>query len=146
MTGSRIFSINLGGGSGSGIEIYATPGDLPAGQPDGTVAFVLSTRKLYAYDADTLTWDVIGGFGAILGRAQSDAISASASSHAVTFSTPMASTGYSIQANITNLVDADPIFLQVVSITKTVNGFTANFNAATDSANYILEYTVGEHI
>lgn len=145
MTGSRMFSINLGGGGG-GIEIYDTPGDLPLGQPNGTVAFVLSDRKLYSYNSDTLSWEIIGGFGALIGRAESDAISSGVSQHAVSFSSAMANTNYSIQAAISNTVDADPIFLQIVAITKTVNGFTALFNATTDSANYVLEYTIAEHI
>lgn len=75
-------------------------------------------------------------------RGNSQAITNGQSSVTVTFSSPMPNTDYAVVSGITNTTDADPIFLQVVHTTKTVNGFVATFNAAADSANYVLEYFV----
>lgn len=86
-----------------------------------------------------------GGGGLTLNlRSSSEAIVSGQSSVTVTFSSPMPNTDYALVTSITNTADADPIFLQVVSTTKTVNGFVATFNAVADSGNYELEYFVCE--
>lgn len=87
-----------------------------------------------------------GGSGTITGRTQTATVLASVSQTAVVFSTPMSSADYTVLTSISNLVDTDPIFLQVVSIVKSTTGFTALFNAPTDSANYLLEYLVADHV
>lgn len=87
-----------------------------------------------------------GGGSSVAQRTGSEPITNGNTSLIITFSSPMASTNYSITWGITNTVDADPIMLQVIQTTKTVGGFTATFNAPADSVNYILEYAVCEHI
>ncbi len=74
------------------------------------------------------------------GRAGSQAIADATQSAVVVFSTAMPNTSYALMMSINNLVDASPIFLQVVDTVKAVGGFTATFNAPTDSANYVFEY------
>lgn len=74
--------------------------------------------------------------------AQSVAIGNAASTKAVTFTTDFGSTNYAVLTSITNVTDATPIFLQVVVTAKSSSGFTATFNAPTDTANYILEYII----
>lgn len=58
----------------------------------------------------------------------------------VTFSSSFPDTSYSLVTSITNTVDADPIWIQIVSTVKTTTGFRAYYNAPADSANYFLEY------
>lgn len=70
------------------------------------------------------------------------AIGSAASSKAVTFTTDYGSTNYVVLTSITNVTDATPIFLQVVVTAKSSSGFTATFNAPTDTANYVLEYMI----
>lgn len=142
----RLYAINLGGGSGSGIAVYANSTSLPVSAADGDIAFTTSEKKLWAYDFDTLTWDPIGGFGALLGRSESVAISNGAQTVAVSFAVAMPSANYALVVNITNTTDADPQYLSFANIVKTASGFTVELNAPTDSANYVLEYMVGEHV
>lgn len=78
--------------------------------------------------------------------AASVAIGNAASSIDVVFTTPFGSTSYMLLTNITNVTDAAPIFLQVVDTAKSSTGFTATFNAPTDTANYVLEYMIGAYV
>lgn len=138
----RIYAINLGGGTSGVIEV-ATAGDLPTPPPDGVIlAFVQDTDTLYAWDTATMSWLVAGGSGALIGRADQVAIASGAQSVAVVFSSAMADTNYAVSFSIGNTVDATPIFLSVVRVTKLTTGFTATFNAPTDTANYVLDYQV----
>lgn len=70
------------------------------------------------------------------------ALAASAQQVVVVFSEVFPDTNYAVAPNF-RCSDANPIFLQAMmdSTTKTTAGFTMNFNAATDSANYVFEYT-----
>lgn len=74
--------------------------------------------------------------------AQSVALGSGVSSKAVTFTTAFGSTAYALVVSITNVTDATPIFLQAIITAKSSSGFTATFNAATDTANYLLEYVI----
>lgn len=73
-------------------------------------------------------------------RAGSGTVTIASQSTTVLFSSSFASTSYSLVTSITNTVDADPIWLNIVATTKTTTGFTVYYNAPADSANYLLEY------
>lgn len=139
---TRLFSVNLGGGGGQGITVYNTVLDLPVAGADGVPVSVLSTRKLYAWNAVKGKWVVIGGEGAFIGRVNQTAIPNATQTLAVTFSEVMPSTEYSLFATIRNTTDTDPIWLQIVQTVRSVSGFTVVFNAPTDSSNYVLEWGV----
>lgn len=79
-------------------------------------------------------------------RAGQDAISDGSQTLSILFSTPLGDTNYSILASIINLTDVDPIFLQIVGTVKTANGFTVEFNAPADTANYVLEWLAAKDI
>lgn len=85
----------------------------------------------------------IGGGGSGGGtetRAGSATIAISDQFTDVLFSSSFPDTSYGLVTSITNTVDADPIWIQIVSTVKTTTGFRAYFNAPADSANYLLEY------
>lgn len=143
MQGARIVSAGLGGSGDPSVIEVATAGDLPTPAPSGVIlAFVQDTDILYAWDTATLSWLVAGGSGALIGRADQVAITNGAQSVSVVFSSPMADTNYAVVFSIGNTVDADPIYLTVVRTNKLTTGFTAVFNAPTDSANYVMDYAV----
>jgi hypothetical protein len=79
-------------------------------------------------------------------RSGTQAISISTTSQAVTFSSAMPSTSYSITACMSNVVDAYPEFQPIVVTSKTTTGFTASWNTNTDSANYQLEWFVATYV
>ena len=62
-----------------------------------------------------------------------------------TFSTPRPDANYAVKFSF-ECNDANPIFLMGIIQNKTVNGFDILMNAPTDSANYKLNYTVGNAI
>ncbi len=78
---------------------------------------------------------------ALAGHAGTEPILSGASSVSVVFTT-LGTTAYGVIPMVMNYTDASPIFLQVVAVTKAATGFTVNFNAPTDSANYVLEWVV----
>lgn len=59
---------------------------------------------------------------------------------AVSFSTNMANTTYSVMANVSNLTDVNPSYFIPICVNKTISGFTMEWNEVTDSANYILDW------
>lgn len=59
----------------------------------------------------------------------------------VTFSSEVPSTNYSVSANLQSS-DASPQFQPVTITEKTTEGFTAKWNANTDTANYVLNYQI----
>lgn len=81
-----------------------------------------------------------GGSGSSNGRSGNMVIPAAASSITVTFSSPMPSTTYTVLCDMVNFVDSDPQYQTMIVTNKTVNGFTAKWNAPTDSGNYSLDY------
>lgn len=111
----------------------------------------ISLAQVYNY---LITWasDTIGSandtvkarveaiVAALPWRGGAASISNGASSKAITFSSAMADTTYSIDFAIENVTDASPIFLQGVVTAKATTGFTVTFNAPTDSANYVLSW------
>jgi hypothetical protein len=78
----------------------------------------------------------------LIGRAGQEPIPNGADSVSVVFSTLMANTNYAVIASIVNVTDANPISLIPVISDKQTTGFTATFNAPTDSGNYVLDYIV----
>lgn len=141
---SKIFSINLGGGGAQTI-VVETFGDLPISGTDGQLALVqLPTPRLYVYDNGM--WVLVGGQGNLLGNAGSTAIASAQSQVVVVFNTAMSDTSYSLVTAIQNVTDVDPIYLQIVSVVKSTTGFTALFNAPTDSSNYVLNWQAAEAV
>lgn len=65
-------------GGGNGVNDYPTFADFPATASDGQLALALDTDILYAYNAGSMTWVVIGGPGAALGIGTIDSTSPSA--------------------------------------------------------------------
>ena len=97
--------------------------------------------------SDNATADVISATALLegkktLGRIDRNDIANGVDFHLVTFSNVMPNTNYGISVTIENLTDVDPISLLVVVTDRTVSGFTATFNAPTDTANYKLNYLV----
>lgn len=140
----RMYSSGLGGGGAEGIVIYPTVPDLPGAAGDGTVVYVLSTRKLYSYNTNKGKWVTVGGEGAMIGRVNQTAIPNATQTLAVVFSEAMPSTEYTLLTHIINEVDVDPIWLSSITTIKSTTGFTVYFNAPTDSVNYILEWAASE--
>jgi hypothetical protein len=52
---------------GPGVSIYPTASSLPLSALDGQTAITTDTDILYAFDAATLTWKIIGGSGSVVG-------------------------------------------------------------------------------
>jgi|ERR1051325_8205083 hypothetical protein len=84
-----------------------------------------------------LSWASVSSFS---GRAGQQSISSASTSQAVTFSSTLGTTNYGLVVNMKNTTDANPQFQPVTITAKSATGFTATWNAATDSANYSLEY------
>lgn len=141
---SRMQSINLGGGVDDGTIVVAAVGDLPGSAITGQFALVTDDNTVYIWDGSA--WVLVGGQGNLLGHAGSDAISNGAASVSVVYPAAMPDLNYSLTVSITNTTDADPIYLIIVNTTKLTTGFTAEFNAATDSANYVLEWKVSRDV
>lgn len=139
----RMYSSGLGGGGSNTITV-PTVGDLPIPGEDNQFAWVEDDNTLYFWNGTM--WVLVGGQGNLLGHADSSAIANGAATHSVVFPAPMPNLNYSLTFDITNEVDADPIYLIVVATQKTVNGFTVEFNAPTDSANYVLEWKVARDV
>lgn len=60
----------------------------------------------------------------------------------IVFAVARANTNYSVLPVWSNLLDAEPQFQPIVVTDKQTTGFTAKWNAPTDSANYSVEYIV----
>lgn len=71
------------------------------------------------------------------------AISSGASSKAITYTTTLSSVGVPV-FSIVNTTDSSPIFIQGIITAYSTTGFTVLFNTSTDTANYLLAYTVSE--
>ncbi len=70
------------------------------------------------------------------------AIADGATSKVVTLGTAYSTAeSYTISISIRNTADASPIFLEPYISAKAAGSFTVSFVAATDSENYILEYS-----
>jgi hypothetical protein len=75
-------------------------------------------------------------------RAGLQAVTSGVSTISVTFSSAIASTSYSVVCTWQNLTDAHPQFQDIVVTAFSTTGFTATWNAPTDSANYSVSWTV----
>lgn len=141
----RMYSSGLGGGGGGVSTIVVDSfGDLPGTGVTGQ--FALTTDDGLVYIWDGTQWVLIGGQGNLLGHAGSQAIVNGSQTSSIVFGSAMPDLNYSLTASITNLIDPDPQYLTIVNTVKTVNGFTAEFNAPTDSANYVIEWKIARFV
>lgn len=116
--------------------------------PDGADLEVETLNCCFLfYDINQSRWIAIsaGGGGGGKYRAGSDAITNGTTSLAVVFSTDFLSTDYAVVATILNETDASPMFIPVTITDKQSTGFTASWNVAVDSANYVLEWYIVKH-
>ena len=60
----------------------------------------------------------------------------------VEFSSPLDNANYLVSADLENETDLSPSKYTVIIINKSKNGFSALFSGSTDSANYVLNWTV----
>lgn len=74
-------------------------------------------------------------------RANNQAISSAQNTVSVTFSTPFSANTYAVTCTMINVTDAFPQIQPIVITTKSASGFTATWDQATDSSNYLLSYT-----
>lgn len=70
------------------------------------------------------------------------AIGNAATSVSVTFGTAHADANYQVLCTMENTTDGSPLFLIPVVTAKATTGFTVTLSAATDSANYVLNWMV----
>lgn len=67
-------------------------------------------------------------------------IGSGASTISVTFSTALPNTNYAVQCTWHNTTDSNPQFQPVIVTSFSTTGFTAKWNAPTDTANYSLNW------
>ena len=70
----------------------------------------------------------------------SSAIAEGATSISVTYAGAFTNTSYALVVNLVNLIDSSPQFQPLAVTEITASGFTAKWNAPTDSANYMIDY------
>lgn len=73
---------------------------------------------------------------------QEVSVSSSASSAVVTFPVAVGNSTYRVAAWLFNSTDSNPQFQPVTITNRTSTGFTATWNAPTDTANYKIMYIV----
>ncbi|MHA2067046.1 MAG: hypothetical protein ACXABY_21980, partial [Candidatus Thorarchaeota archaeon] len=78
-------------------------------------------------------------------RSGSPAIGSGVKTLAVVFSSTMGTTNYAVNPTMANSVDGSPQIQEITVTNKTATGFTANWSANTDSANYLLDYVAVEN-
>lgn len=83
-----------------------------------------------------------GGGSGNSGVAQEVSVGGGLTSLVITFPSPLSGTNYVPIVQFVNLVDASPQFQTILVSNKTTSGFTAIWNAPTDSANYRISYIV----
>ncbi len=99
------------------------------------------------YEKSGGTWSLIfSAVGGVATRAGQSVISSGVQTKSVTFSGDMSDTSYSIKFSLENVTDSDPQFLTAMVTAKSISGFTVKFNAPTDSANYVLSWSVTESV
>lgn len=104
----------------------------------GSATNIIENSKIYRFGNGAGG----GAASAEAGAAQEEPIPVDVTEITVTFPTPLSGTSYVVEAQIVNLVDASPDYFDVTITDKTINGFTAKWNAPTDSANYRISYIV----
>jgi len=85
-----------------------------------------------------------GGFNGSI-KSQSTVIGSGVVSIAVTYAAAFADTNYAVLANLINTIDPNPAIYAQTIIAKTTTGFTVLLSGETDSANYVLDWTVVSH-
>lgn len=71
-----------------------------------------------------------------------EAIGNAATTAAITFGTAHADANYQVICTVENTTDVTPLVLAAIITAKATTGFTATLSAATDSANYVLNWLV----
>lgn len=84
-----------------------------------------------------------GGSSAVqAGFANEEPVGLGATSVNITFASPLPGVNYVAQVGWINELDPNPQYQDLVITNKTVNGFTVQWNAPTDTANYSIGYAV----
>lgn len=96
------------------------------------------------YDSTQQRWVIASGSGGggASGIAEEVAIPNAATSINVNFPIPLLSSSYTVIAQMVNSTDVNPQYVPMTITNKTLNGFTASWNAPVDSANYLIDYIV----
>lgn len=112
------------------------------GTPDyaNTNVIADSTSLKVAIEAIDATFNTSSGI--LAARAGRQTMSSAVSTVSVTFSATWPDTDYVISHVFENLTDTDPIFLQGVITSRLASGFTMRLNAETDSANYVMHWSI----
>lgn len=123
---------------------FAEQGSTPATPPTGFGRLYYdNTTQAFRY-VDDLGNDSSIGSGDTY-RSGTASIASGVATKAVTFSSALPSTNYSITCTLMNTTDASPQFQPITITAKSTTGFTASWNTNTDSANYNLEYSAQMH-
>lgn len=139
-------------------NLIASPGTPNAVEANAQVPVPTNSTLPFAYvtlfnNAGTISnvtqsniYQFVGGGGSGGGSggvANEVSLSQGLTSVNVVFAVPQGSNNYVVNAQLVNLIDADPEF-QPITITNKLNtGFTATWNMSLDTANYKLDYLVG---
>lgn len=98
----------------------------------------------WSVNTDTANYEMCynastNGFANLSGT---ETLSNGSSSKVVVINPPLASTDFSVVATLSNVTDSGTQFQTPVVTSKATGGFTAKWNAPTDSSNYVLEYQI----
>lgn len=94
-----------------------------------------------AGDAPLLSLSALGGV-----RTGTSFLTSGVTSTSITFSTPLATSSYATSAQFVNIVDSSVQFQPITVTSKTISGFDAKWNVATDSINYAIEYIAMSYV
>lgn len=133
------------GGTASDTSRITVPKDTKTNldaltRKEGTIVYASDENKMYADDGATLQL-----IGATIYRSATASIGSGVATLVVTFSSALPSANYSVNATMSNVIDASPQFQPITITAKSTTGFTATWNANTDSANYKIEYVAIPH-
>jgi hypothetical protein len=108
---------------------------------DSQSVYELTTDGVYVTWAIVTRTNVIVGGDAYEIKSGRENISSGVDAVSVSFASPFASSNYSIENTISNIVDVEPSIYGVVVEDKDANGFDVTLSGVTDSANYVLEWS-----
>lgn len=114
------------------------PNAVPASPENGDIYYDSTANNFQFYQNGAWVTIPTTGFN---GRAGSQSVSNASSSQAITFSSTLGTTNYAISVVWRNTTDSTPQYQPIDITAKSATGFTASWNAPTDSANYVIEYT-----
>lgn len=122
------------GAAAASDQIYTSDGN--------DLTIVPNQALMLQYEPTPQKWVILAGGGGGSGSyyAGEELLASDLLSKAVTFSASFPTTDYAVLAQMKNLVDSNPQFQPIVITSKSVSGFTASWNAETDSGNYVLEW------